>query len=60
MEVNLHTQTVATMRAEASIYSKYLAYSSTGSIYNPQNISRQLEYLKDEIISALICLKQQE
>ena len=60
MDVNLHTQAIATMRAEAVVYSRYLAYSASGSIYNPQNISQQLEYLKEELISALITLKEAE
>jgi len=60
MDVNLHTQAIATMRAEAVVYSRYLAYSGSGSIYNPQNISQQLEYLKEELLSALITLKEAE
>ena len=60
MDVNLHTQAIATMRAEAIVYSRYLAYSGSGSIYNPQNISQQLEYLKEELLSALITLKEAE
>ena len=60
MDVNLHTQSVAVMRAEAVIYSRYLAYSASGSIYNPENISQQLEYLKEELLSALITLKEAE
>jgi len=59
-EVNRYTKSIATLRREAVVYQKYLAYSESGSIYNPENISQQLEYLKEEINSAILLLKEEE
>lgn len=58
-EVNRYTKSIATLRREAVIYQKYLAYSESGSIYNPENINKQLEYLKEEINSAILLLKEE-
>ena len=59
MEVNRYTKSIAELRREAVVYQKYLAYSESGSIYNPENISQQLEYLKEEINSAILLLKEE-
>lgn len=57
-EINRYVKTVALLRREALTYQRYLAYQSTGSIYNPENINQQLEYLKEELNTAIIMLKQ--
>ncbi|MBR2430325.1 hypothetical protein IKB17_02530 [bacterium] len=59
MEINRYVKTVAQLRREAVVYQKYLAYQSTGSIYNPENINQQLDYLFEELNSAVILLKQE-
>lgn len=59
MEINQFTKTVAQLRREAITYQRYLAYQSTGSIYNPENINQQLQYLLEELNSAVILLKQE-
>ena len=38
VEINRSVKTIAQLRREAQIYQRYLAYQSTGSIYNPENI----------------------
>lgn len=60
MEVNRFVKTIAQLRREAVTYQRYLAYQSTGSIYNPENINQQLQYLLEELNSAVILLKQEE
>jgi len=57
-EVNRYTKTISTLRREALVYQRFLAYSESGSIYNPENINQQLEYLKEEINSAILLLKE--
>lgn len=59
MEVNQFVKTVSQLRREAVLYQRYLAYQSTGSIYNPENISQQLEFLLEELNTAVIMLKQE-
>ena len=59
MEINGYVKTISTLRKEAVTYQRYLAYQTTGSIYNPENINRQLEYLKVELTNAILMLKQE-
>ena len=54
-----HTDAIATLRQEAVIYKKYLAYQTTGSVYNPANIAQQLEYLLAELQDTLMILKDE-
>ena len=58
MEVNRYTKTISALRREAVVYQRYLAYTESGSIYNPENINQQLQYLKEEINSAILMLKE--
>jgi hypothetical protein len=58
-EVNRYTKTIMTLRKEAMQYQRFLAYTESGSIYNPENIERQLEYLKEEINSAILLLREE-
>ena len=59
MEVNQSVKTIAQLRREAVTYQRYLAYQSTGSIYNPENINQQLQYLLEELNTAILLLKQE-
>ncbi len=59
MEVNRYTKSIMTLRREAVVYQRYLAYQESGSIYNPENITQQLEYLKEEINSAILLLREE-
>lgn len=59
MEVNQFVKTIAQLRREALTYQRYLSYQSTGSIYNPENINQQLEYLLEELNTAVIMLRQE-
>ncbi len=60
MEVNQYVKTLSQLRREAVTYQRYLAYQATGSIYNPENINQQLEYLLEELNTAVILLKQED
>ena len=59
IEVNQYIKTVMTLRREAAQYQRYLAYTESGSIYSPANIEQQLDYLKEEINSAIILLREE-
>ncbi len=58
-EVNNYVKSISTLRREAVTYQRYLAYSTTGSIYNPENIAQQLEYLVEELTTAILLLKEE-
>ena len=57
-ELNQHVKTVALLRQEAVTYQRYLAYQASGSIYNPENINQQLNYLKEELNSAVVLIRK--
>ena len=59
LEVNRYTKTLAQLRREAVTYQRYLAYQSSGSIYNPETINQQLQYLLEELNNAILLLKQE-
>lgn len=58
MELNTHSRSIALLRTEAEKYNPYLAYGSSGYIYNPNNIAEQLGYLKTEIEQTILILKE--
>ncbi len=60
LELSLRANTVSNLRTEAEKYKAYLAYSNSGRIYNAENIDLQLEYLKNEIESVIVILKEVE
>ncbi len=59
LEVNRYVKSISQLRREAVTYQRYLAYSESGSIYNPENISQQLEYLLEELNSAILLLREE-
>jgi len=59
LEVNQFVRSISELRKEALRYQRYLAYQSTGSIYNPENINQQLQYLLEEINTAVVLLRQE-
>ena len=59
MEINRYVKSISQLRKEAQVYQRYLAYQASGSIYNPENISQQLQYLLEELNTAIIMLKQE-
>lgn len=60
IDINRSVKTVAQLRREAQVYQRYLAYQSTGSIYNPENINQQLKYLLEELNEAVLLLRAVE
>lgn len=58
MELSLHAKSIALLRNEAERYNPYLAYGSSGYIYNPNSITEQLGYLKTEIEQTILILKE--
>ena len=59
VEINQYVKSIAQLRKEAITYQRYLAYQTTGSIYNPENINNQLQYLLDELKATVILLKEE-
>ena len=59
LEVNRYVKTISQLRREAVVYQRYLAYQASGSIYNPENINQQLQYLLEELNNAILLLKQE-
>ena len=59
IEINRYTKTLMTLRREAAQYQRFLAYTESGSIYSPANIEQQLDYLKEEINSAILLLREE-
>lgn len=59
-EVNRYVKSIALLRKEAVTYQRYLAYSESGSIYNPENINQQLQYLLEELNTAILLLREEE
>ena len=60
MELNRYVKSISQLRRDAVVYQRYLAYQASGSIYNPENINQQLNYLLDELNTAVIMLKKEE
>ena len=60
LEVNRYTKSIALLRREAVTYQRYLAYTTTGSIYNPDNINQQLQYLLEELNSTILLLRAED
>ncbi len=58
-EVNRYVKSIALLRKEAVTYQRYLAYSESGSIYNPENINQQLQYLLEELNTAILLLREE-
>jgi len=56
--LNVHTKSVATLRAEAEKYKPYLAYTGEGYLYNENVINQQLDYLKTEIEETIVVIKE--
>ena len=59
-EINRYVKSIALLRKEAVTYQRYLAYSESGSIYNPENINQQLQYLLEELNTAILLLREEE
>lgn len=57
MDLSTHTKSIAMLRNEAQKYNPYLAYGSAGYIYNPNNITEQMDFLKTEIEETILILK---
>ena len=60
MEINGYVKTISQLRREAVTYQRYLAYQSTGSIYNLEKINEQLNYLLEELNTAVVMLRHEE
>ena len=58
MDLSLHARSIALLRSEAAKYNPYLAYGSSGYIYNPNNVTEQLGFLKTEIEQTILILKE--
>ena len=59
-EINRYVKSISLLRREAQTYQRYLAYQESGSIYNPENIQQQLQYLLDELNATVLLLRSEE
>lgn len=60
LELSTHAKSIALLRNEALRYNPYLASSQPDYIYNPNNVKKQIEYLKTEIDQTIVILKDAE
>ncbi len=58
MDLSTHAQSVALLRTEAQKYNPYMAYENEGYIYSPNNIQKQLNYLKSEIEQMILMIRE--
>lgn len=58
LELSIHTQSIANLRAEAEKYRPYMAYSGSGYLYNENVINQQLDYLKTKIEETIVVIKE--
>ena len=58
MEIGLRAKSLAELRKEGAEYNRYLAYQSSGAIYAPDNINRELQYFLEELIKVLGVLRE--
>lgn len=58
LDLSMHTKSIALLRTEAAKYNPYMAYGGAGYLYNPDSLTEQLGYLKDEIKKTIIILKE--
>ena len=59
LELNNYVKSLAQLRREAVTYQRFLSYQASGSIYNPENINQQLQYLLEELNNTILLLKQE-
>lgn len=57
MGLSTQARNVAVLRTEGQIYTKYLPYSSSGAVYTPQNIEKQVNNLLKSVDQSLYILK---
>lgn len=57
-ELSLHTKSIALLRTEAAKYNPYMAYGGAGYLYNPDSLTEQLGYLKNEIKQTILILRE--
>ena len=60
MALCMHVKAIAELRREGAEYNRYLAYQAAGSIYAPDNVRKELEYLLEELQEVLVILRQVE
>lgn len=58
MDVSMQAKSIALLRNEAIKYNPYLAYGGSGYIYNPNNVTEQLNYLNEEIKQTILLLRE--
>lgn len=60
MSLCMHVKSMAELRREGAEYSRYLAYQAAGSLYAPDNVNKELQYLLDELQEVLVILREVE
>lgn len=57
MALSVQARNVAVLRTESLVYTKYLPYSSSGAVYKPQNVEKQVNNLLRSVDQTLYVLK---
>lgn len=57
MSLSDQARNVAMLRTESQVYTKYLPYSSSGAVYKPQNVDKQINILLNSVNESLYVLK---
>lgn len=57
IKLSILARNVAVLRTESLVYTQYLPYSSSGAVYKPQNIEKQINNLLKSIDQTLYVLK---
>ena len=60
MSLCMHVKSMAELRREGAEYNRYLAYQAAGSLYAPDNVNKELQYLLDELQEVLVILREVE
>lgn len=60
MALCMHVKAMAELRREGAEYNRYLAYQAAGSVFAPDNVNKELQYLLDELQEVLVILREVE
>jgi hypothetical protein len=60
MSLSMHLKAISELKREGAEYTKYLAYQAAGSIYAPDNVNKEVQYLLEELQEVLVVLREVE
>lgn len=60
MQLCMHVKAMAELRREGAEYNRYLAYQAAGSVFAPDNVNKELQYLLEDLQEVLVILREVE